>query len=105
MKQRAKIAEPETRALKSGPAKNAVAEREVLNEDEQKAAVAAQAATRTNAKKEERARAPKAESEQKTNHAAPRRITRMRKRTRAPVTVTNACDVHPLNTSSSLKNY
>lgn len=47
------------------------------NGDMQKAA-AAQTATQTNAKKEERVRAPKLESEQETNHAAPRRITRMR---------------------------
>lgn len=68
----------------------------MLNGDEQKAAAAAQTVTRTNAEKEERVRAPKAESEQKTNRGAPRRITRMRKRTRAPVTVTNACDLHIL---------
>lgn len=92
-------AERETRALKNGLVKSAGAEREASNGDALKAA-AAQTATRTNAKNEGRARAPKPESEQKTNHAAPRKIIRMRKRTRAPVTVTDtACDhLHILST-------
>lgn len=105
MTRRAKRAERETRALKSRLVKNAGAEREVPNGDVRKAA-AAPTATRTNAKNAGRAKAPKAEREQKTNHAAPRRITRMRKRTRAPVTVTDTSHdglQHPLYTSSSLR--
>lgn len=93
MTRRAKRTERETRALKSGLVKNAAAEREAPSGDGQKAA-AARTATRTGAKRGGNARARKPPSEQKTNPEAPRRITKIRKGTQAPATVTNSSTAH-----------
>lgn len=98
MKRRATRAERETRALKSGLGRNAAAERGAPSGDVRKAG-AAQRATREDAKNERRVRVPRPESELETSHAAPRRITRMRKRTRAPATLTDSArDLHVIQT-------